>query len=268
MSIADKSNKIIYQILIVTIAFCLISVNAQAAPILKLNSHGHDVVILQQNLIRLNYRLSKVSGNFDSETQNAVKAFQKDNNLQVTGIVNRETWWAIKGGKQNIAVKSTTVNKQSSGKKKLTKPVSNNEKIIWGNLASVPYGKQFLSQKEVPGIIATAKDYIGVPYVFGGNTPRGFDCSGYLEYVFAKHGIDIPRTADEQYKLGKLVKSDDLKPGDLVFFTTYEPGASHCGIYLGNKNFIHASTSKGIRVDSLDSEYWAPRYYGGKHIVK
>ena len=81
----------------------------------------------------------------------------------------------------------------------------------------MPYGRQFLSKKEVPGIIATAKDYIGVPYVFGGDTPAGFDCSGYLEYVFAKHGIRIPRTADEQYKLGKLVEPDDLEAGDLVF---------------------------------------------------
>lgn len=132
----------------------------------------------------------------------------------------------------------------------------------------MPYGRQFLSKKEVPGIIATAKDYIGVPYVFGGDTPAGFDCSGYLEYVFAKHGIRIPRTADEQYKLGKLVEPDDLEAGDLVFFTTYEPGASHCGIYLGNGNFIHASTSRGIRVDNLGNTYWASRYYGGKHIVK
>lgn len=107
-----------------------------------------------------------------------------------------------------------------------------------------------------------------MPYVFGGDTPAGFDCSGYLEYVFAKHGIRIPRTADEQYKLGKLVEPDDLEAGDLVFFTTYEPGASHCGIYLGNGNFIHASTSRGIRVDNLDNTYWASRYYGGKHIVK
>jgi len=148
------------------------------------------------------------------------------------------------------------------------KAQSINEKIILDNLSSVPYGRQFLSKKEVPGIIATAKDYIGVPYVFGGDTPAGFDCSGYLEYVFAKHGIRIPRTADEQYKLGKLVEPDDLEAGDLVFFTTYEPGASHCGIYLGNGNFIHASTSRGIRVDNLDNTYWASRYYGGKHIVK
>lgn len=132
----------------------------------------------------------------------------------------------------------------------------------------MPYGKPFLSKKEVPGIIATAKDYMGVPYVFGGDTPSGFDCSGYLEYVFAKHKIRIPRTADEQYKLGKFVEPDDLEVGDLVFFTTYEPGASHCGIYLGNGNFIHASTSKGVRVDNLDNTYWSSRYYGGKHIVK
>ena len=242
-----------YKVLILAIICCFINANAQAAPILKLNSHGHDVIVLQQNLIRMNYDLSKVSGNYDKETQEAVKAFQKDHKIKVTGIVNRETWWAIKSGKQNVIVNSQS---------------SINEKIILDNLSSVPYGRQFLSKKEVPGIIATAKDYIGVPYVFGGDTPAGFDCSGYLEYVFATHGIRIPRTADEQYKLGKLVEPDDLEAGDLVFFTTYEPGASHCGIYLGNGNFIHASTSRGIRVDNLDNTYWASRYYGGKHIVK
>lgn len=129
--------------------------------------------------------------------------------------------------------------------------------------------QNFSVQKEVPSIISTAKNYLGVPYVFGGASPEeGFDCSGFLEYVFARNGIEIPRTADEQYRLGKLVRQSQLVAGDLVFFTTYEPGASHCGIYLGNDKFIHASSSKGIRVDDINDSYWASRYYGGKHIVK
>ena len=73
-----------YKVLILAIICCFINANAQAAPILKLNSHGHDVIVLQQNLIRMNYDLSKVSGNYDKETQEAVKAFQKDHKIKVT----------------------------------------------------------------------------------------------------------------------------------------------------------------------------------------
>lgn len=248
-----------------TLAIFCSSDTALAAPILKLNSHGHDVIVLQQNLIKMKYKITKVSGNFDNETQAAVKAFQKDHKIEATGIVNRETWWAIKGGKQTTKQSSKT-SSSSTTKNNSTKRT---ETLILDNLSSVPYGKEFITAKEVPAIISTAKNFIGIPYVFGGETPQeGFDCSGYLEYVFAKNGIKIPRTADEQYKLGKLVKPSQLKAGDLVFFTTYEPGASHCGIYLGNRNFIHASTSKGVRIDSLDNSYWSAKYYGGKHIVK
>ena len=76
--------------------------------------------------------------------------------------------------------------------------------------------------------------------------------------------------ADEQYKLGKNIKSQkELVPGDLVFFSTYEKGAYHCGIYLGENKFIHVSSSKGVRVDELsDKYYWKAHWYGGKHIVK
>jgi LysM repeat protein len=116
-------------------------------------------------------------------------------------------------------------------------------------------------------IEATAKDYLGVPYVWGGESPSGFDCSGYIQYVFNKNGISMPRTAAEQYNIGAPVSLDDLQKGDLVFFTTYKAGPSHVGIYLGNGKFINASSSKGVSIASLSDSYWSKRYIGAKRIL-
>ena len=116
-------------------------------------------------------------------------------------------------------------------------------------------------------IIATAKKYIGVPYVWGGSTPSGFDCSGFVQYVFNAHGISLPRVSKEQYGVGTKVSKSSLKAGDLVFFNTEGNGVSHLGIYIGNNQFIHASTSKGVTITSLSNTYWAPRYYGAKRIL-
>lgn len=116
-------------------------------------------------------------------------------------------------------------------------------------------------------IIATAKKYIGVPYVWGGSTPNGFDCSGFVQYVFARHGIQLPRTSKEQYSVGTKVSKSNLKAGDLVFFNTEGSGVSHLGIYIGSNQFIHASTSKGVIITSLSNSYWAPKYYGAKRIL-
>ena len=117
-------------------------------------------------------------------------------------------------------------------------------------------------------IIATAKQYIGVPYVWGGSTPSGFDCSGFVQYVLRQHGISMPRTSKEQWNVGRAVSKGELKIGDLVFFAnTYTTGISHLGIYVGNNQFIHASSSKGVIISSLDNTYWAPRYYGARRII-
>ena len=118
-------------------------------------------------------------------------------------------------------------------------------------------------------VVRIANKYKGVPYVFGGTTPKGFDCSGYLTYVFKQVGVSLPRTAEEQYnKVGTKVDRSNLQPGDLVFFSnTYKKGISHAGIYVGNNNFISAASSSGVSVASLNNSYWKPKYTGAKRVL-
>ncbi|MGL5271058.1 MAG: NlpC/P60 family protein [Selenomonadaceae bacterium] len=243
---------LIYCLTTVLITLLLFSATAFAAPILKLHSHGHDVSLLQKELKRLNYMVSSPDGNFDESTKKAVLEFQRDQKLKINGIVDGNTWRALK--------------KASPASKKL--PSGGSPLDFPAGSGIGPDSPPFVPRSQVNGIVATAKKYIGTPYKFGGATPKAFDCSGYLQYVFAQNSISLPRTADAQYKLGLKTAPDKLETGDLVFFSTYEKGASHCGIYLGNGEFIHASSSKGVRIDALNGDYWKEHFYGGKHIIK
>jgi cell wall-associated NlpC family hydrolase len=114
-------------------------------------------------------------------------------------------------------------------------------------------------------IVTEAKKFIGTPYKWGGTTPKGFDCSGFVYYTHKKIGKTLPRTAAQMYQKGKTVHKSNLLPGDLVFFSTYKKGASHVAIYIGNNQIIHA-TSKGVKVDSLNSSYWKPKFIGAKRL--
>ncbi len=117
-------------------------------------------------------------------------------------------------------------------------------------------------------IVDVAYSYLGVPYVWGGTSPSGFDCSGFTQYVMRQCGYSIYRTADVQYNNGYYVSYDNLQPGDLVFFSnTYsEYGITHVGIYVGGGDFIHAANG-GVKVTSLSSSYYASRYYGARRIA-
>jgi cell wall-associated NlpC family hydrolase len=96
----------------------------------------------------------------------------------------------------------------------------------------------------------------------------GFDCSGFTQYIFAQSDISLPRTTTDQYKRGTYVEKSELQPGDLVFFAnTYRKGISHVGIYIGDGNMIHASSSKGITIASLSSNYNQSHYYGARRII-
>jgi len=107
----------------------------------------------------------------------------------------------------------------------------------------------------------------GVPYRFGGADPGGFDCSGLVQYVFAQYGIAVPRIVEEQWEIGDKVRTSDIKPGDLLFFSTKGPGASHVAIAVDGEHFVHAPNSTGVvRVEALSSAYWGSHYLGARRI--
>ena len=187
---------------------------------------GDRVLAVQLRLIDLGYNVPKATGEFDARTARAVMTYQKQARLNQTGVVDEITWHFL----------------MDYGK--------------GGN-----YGK-----KDVARLLNIAMRFGGVPYVWGGETPAGFDCSGFVQYVFRQIGINLPRTADVQYELGRKVLQSDLQPGDLVFFETYEPGASHDGIYVGEGKFIAANSGTGVAVVSLADPYWSSRYLGARRL--
>lgn len=203
-----------------------LSVSLTALASFSNGDEGQEVLDIQKRLVELNYPVSSLTGFFGSQTELAVRSFQKDQGLTVDGVVGPETFKAI-------------MNKEI--------PV---------NRAEIPVVRR---------VINTALKMKGVPYVFGGTTPYGFDCSGFVQYCFRAAGIELPRTCDVQILVGKPIKPNELRRGDLVFFTTYEPGASHVGIYLGDGNFIHAGGSS-VKISPVFTDYYGSRWYGACRI--
>ncbi len=112
-------------------------------------------------------------------------------------------------------------------------------------------------------IISTAQSLLGTPYRFGGSKPGGFDCSGFVYYVYGENDISIPRATSEQYLKGRRISKSGLRAGDLVFYQTYRMGISHVGIYAGGGRFIHAPrTGKNVEYTRMDNPYWKKRFRG------
>ena len=117
-------------------------------------------------------------------------------------------------------------------------------------------------------LVATALMLRGVPYRNGGSDPSGFDCSGFMQYVFAQHATRLPRETAEQYRVGERIDLRDAQPGDLLFFETVSKGASHVGMVIGGEQFVHAPSSRGVvRVESYTASYWASRFLGARRVV-
>lgn len=116
-------------------------------------------------------------------------------------------------------------------------------------------------------VLATAMELRGTPYRNGGSDPSGFDCSGFVQWVFAQHGTRLPREVKDQFHAGELIDRDEVRPGDLVFFQTVSRGASHVGIAIGNDEFVHAPSSRGVvRVEKYTAGYWDQRWVGARRV--
>jgi cell wall-associated NlpC family hydrolase len=203
-------------------------------PLLQVGDEGKTVVYLQKQLKNYGYYTSKVDGIYGKITYNAVLLFQRKNELKVDG----------KAGKQTLS------------------------KLESGNIVKNHPSKVKVSQlgQAHSNAIKLAKQLVGTPYVWGGTTPQGFDCSGFLKYIFKQQGINIPRTVSEMWNYGKSIKKPSV--GDLVFFETYKPGPSHAGIYIGDNRFIQAGSSNGVKISKMSNSYWSTRYLGAKRMVQ
>lgn len=116
-------------------------------------------------------------------------------------------------------------------------------------------------------LVVTALALRGVPYRNGGGDPAGFDCSGFTKYVFARHGVALPRETRDQFRAGQPVRRTEVTSGDLVFFSTTAPGASHVAIALDEDQFVHAPSATGVvRVERLSLTYWDRRFVGARRV--
>ncbi len=116
-------------------------------------------------------------------------------------------------------------------------------------------------------VLMAAEEWLGTPYVYGGTSRNGTDCSGFVLNVFRKIDVPLPRTSREQADRGTAVGRENIQPGDLLFFNTTGSGVSHVGIAIGKQKFIHASTSRGVIVSSLDEDYYGERFLFAKKVL-
>ena len=121
----------------------------------------------------------------------------------------------------------------------------------------------------LPTLVSTALSLRGAPYLDGGTTPDGFDCSGFVQWVFGRHGTRLPREVRDQFRTGRAVDQRELRAGDLVFFETVSRGASHVGIVVDSETFVHAPSSRGVvRVERLSALYWSQRFVGARRMLE
>ncbi|RXS83436.1 peptidoglycan-binding protein [Geobacillus sp. PK12] len=280
---------------------------ATSSDALTIGSRGDDVRKLQQQLKQLGYfTYSDITGYYGVLTADAIRRFQRDNGLPVTGAVDNQT-----AARLASAVKAKTPPPAPIERERLAVRLSigalgEDVKRIQTKLKELGYfytaitgyygtatadavrrfqqaaklpatgivdgetyerliGQAPAAKLDVIELVADAAELLGTPYVWGGDAPEeGFDCSGFIFYLFQQQGVPIPRTVALMWNAGASVSAPEV--GDIVFFATTTNGPSHAGIYIGNGQFIHSGASTGVTISRLDQSYWKQRYLGAKRL--
>ena len=217
------------RILVLSMMMCLFSAVAFASAF-RMGDQGSEVAEIQGQLASLGYDVA-ADGDFGPATAEAIKSFQSSRGLEADGLVGPSTYSALMGR----------------------------------SMPQVSRSSNYISRR----VVANSMNYLGVPYVFGGTSPSGFDCSGYVCWVYNQNGYDVGRTtANGLWQKSQHISEAEAKPGDLVFFKgTYDTtGMSHTGIYLGNGMMVSAGDP--IKYANIHSSYWEKHLAGFGRLSK
>jgi len=236
--VVSRKRKFLISFLVLMLIFLLSTQMAYAGSnvTLRAESRGTLVTQLQKDLKSLGFMDVEPTGYFGKITEAAVKEFQVKTGLHVDGIA----------GKQTLGKLDSLLNRESTA-------------------------YRGTSESKGQSIVNYARKFLGTKYRWGGTTTKGFDCSGFTQYVYKKSGISLSRVSRNQAKNGTYIKKANLRIGDLVFFDTNggKNRINHVGIYIGGGKFIHSSSNhKGVVISNIDSGFYSKTYMTARRVLK
>lgn len=304
----NRKSIILALVISLMLTMAVPATNAYAKQVLlQQGANGNEVLQLQAQLQQLGYYSGGVDGIFGPGTFSAVINFQRDSGLEADGIVGQQTAQALKSSSTTAGSGSASTETTMSADEvlrlqtmlktigyyqggldgdfgPLTRSALLNFQTDSGLEADGVVGPATLKalqgasaapssvsrgsnlNRKGDAVVSLARKYLGTRYAWAGSSPGGFDCSGFTSYIYKQLGVGLPRTSTAQFQAGVQVSKPSV--GDLVFFTTYQRGASHVGIYIGNNQFIHASSGAGkVIITSLSDAYYSKRYLGARKVL-